>query len=176
MTLSPWMLFGWWISGRSQDSRLVDSVGLLMESLSPHPAPRSPSPFPKCSTSLSELCLTCGCGSLHQLLGEASQRTVMLGSCLQAKQRIINSVRDWFLPMGLKLGSLVWPAIGWPFSVSAPSLSLFHVCPCTSCRQDQFWVKGFVGGLLSLFLYWESCLSTREGHSGSISPTARSLS
>jgi hypothetical protein len=34
----------------------------------------------------------------------------------------------------------------------------------TSCRQDTFWVEGFVGGLLSLYIYWESCLATGGSH------------
>ena len=35
-------------------------------------------------------------------------------------------------------------------SISGPSL------PCTSCRQDKFWVEGFVAGLVSLSLHWKS--------------------
>jgi hypothetical protein len=38
------------------------------------------------------------------------------------------------------------------------------LCPCTCCRQDTFWVEGFVGGFLSLSFYWESCLATGSDH------------
>ena len=38
------------------------------------------------------------CISLHQLLGGDYQRTTC-SSCLYAKQSIINSVEDWYLPM-----------------------------------------------------------------------------
>lgn len=34
--------------------------------------------------------------------------------------------------------------------------SLLHIYHCTSCRQDTFWVEGFVGGLLPLSLHCES--------------------
>lgn len=49
--------------------------------------------------------------------------------------------------------------------------SLLYLCPCTSCRQDIFWMEGFVGELVSLFLLWEFCLATGGGETlGSISP------
>jgi hypothetical protein len=34
-------------------------------------------------------------GFLHQLLGKASQRAVMLGSCLQVQKNTMASVKDW---------------------------------------------------------------------------------
>jgi hypothetical protein len=51
-------------------------------------------------------------------------------------------------------GSEVGAVIDWPFLQS-----LWHLGPCISCRQDTFWVKGFVGGLilippLGVTLYW----------------------
>ena len=50
------------------------------------------------------LCI-CLCLCLHLLLNEASQERVVLGSCLQAKQSIINRVKALFSRgMGLKLG------------------------------------------------------------------------
>ena len=57
------MLFGWWFSlWEPQGSRLVVSVGLLMESL----LFPGPSALPlNTSTSLPELCLTFGYGSLN---------------------------------------------------------------------------------------------------------------
>jgi hypothetical protein len=42
--------------------------------------------------------------------------------------------------------------------------SLLYLCLCTSWKQDKFWVKGFIGGLLFLSLHWESCLATGGGH------------
>jgi hypothetical protein len=39
------------------------------------------------------------CICFMKLPGSASQRTVMLGSCLQTYQSIINSARDWCLPI-----------------------------------------------------------------------------
>jgi hypothetical protein len=41
-------------------------------------------------------------------------------------------------------GSQVGAVTGWPF----PQF-LLHLYPCTSCRQETFWVEGFVGGLMS---------------------------
>ena len=32
--------------------------------------------------------------------------------------------------------------------------------PCLSCRLDIFWVRSFVGGLVSLLLHWGSSLDT----------------
>jgi len=51
------------------------------------------------------------------------------------------------------------PVIGWSLTPY-----LFHLCSCTSCRQDTYWVKGFVGRLLSLSLPWESCLTIGGSH------------
>jgi hypothetical protein len=48
------------------------------------------------------------------------------------------------------IGSLPWDGsqvgldTGWLFPQS-----LLHLYPCASCRQDKFWVEGFVGGLMS---------------------------
>ena len=93
-------LVGGTISVRPHGPRLVDSVGFLVVSL---PAP--PGSF--VSLALPQVFLgsarglpvgLCICHRL--LLGEASQETVMLGSCLQAEQSIINSVRAWLSHMG----------------------------------------------------------------------------
>ena len=51
----------------------------------------------------------------------------------------------------LGIGSCPWggsqfrAVIGWPFPET-----LISLCLCKSCRQDTFWVEGFVGELLSL--------------------------
>jgi hypothetical protein len=56
-------------------------------------------------------------------------------------------------------GSQIEPGIGWPF----PQF-LLHLYCFTSCRQDKFWDQVSVGGLLSLFLHWESSLATGGGY------------
>ena len=63
------------------------------------------------------------CICLSQLLGEASKRTTMLASFLQAQQSMINSVKDWCLPM-----------------LTVPSLSVLPSVPgsCISYREDEF--------------------------------------
>jgi hypothetical protein len=94
-------LVGGSVSERPQGSRLVDALGLTVGSLSPPGPSVLPPTLP--SIRLPELCLMFGCGlciCFSQLLGGASQRTVMLVSCLQAKQSTINSFRDWFLLVG----------------------------------------------------------------------------
>lgn len=89
----------------------------------------------------------------------------MLGSCIQALQSIINSARDWFLSMGQKSNwASHWLVI--PL-VSALFLYLHFLC------QDKFVVKGFLSGLVFLFLHWEPCLVTEVATSGSIFPTVR---
>ena len=55
------------------------------------------------------------------------------------------------------IGSCPWSQFGSVIDYPVPS-SLLYFCPCTSCRQDTFWVKGFVDGLLSLTLHWEGPL------------------
>ena len=66
--------------------------------------------------------------------------------------------------------SQVGPVISWPFPQS-----LLHLCPCRSCRQDIFWVKRFVGGLVSLSTGSRAWVLVAAS-SCSISPTARRLS
>jgi hypothetical protein len=92
-----------------------------------------------------------------QLLGGAPQRTVMLGSCLQVYRLALKESGIGSCPWD---GSQIGPAIGWPFPQS-----LLHLCPCISGRQDKFWDKSFVVGLMFLFLYWGSFQATGGGHS-----------
>lgn len=61
---------------------------------------------------------------------------------MQDQHSIINSMRDWYLPMG---GSQNGPISGQPFLQS-----LFNLCSCISFRQKQFWVESFVGGLVDV--------------------------
>lgn len=75
---------------------------------------------------------------------------VILDSCLQGS---INSVTDWFSPMG------------WVSLVGHFLQSMLRLCPGTTCRQDILWVEGFVGGFLYLSLLWKSRMATGGGHS-----------
>ena len=74
------LLVGGSVSGSPQKTRLVNSVGLLVEFL----CPQGPSILsPALPTRLPELRLMSGCGfciCFGQLLDGGSQRTVMLGS------------------------------------------------------------------------------------------------
>lgn len=72
------------------------------------------------------------------LLDEGSQESVMLSSCLQAWQNIINSVWVGFLPWD---NSFVEQIIGWPFP-----RCLLHLYFCASCRGKIF-------GLHALWVY-----------------------
>jgi hypothetical protein len=64
-------------------------------------------------------------------------------------------------------GSQFELVITWPFP-----LFMLHLCPCTSYRQGMFLYEGFMGGLLSFIVHWESCLASGDDF---ISPTPRSL-
>jgi hypothetical protein len=75
------------------------------------------------------------CICLSHLLARASQKTAMLGFCLQAKHSISNFVRDWCPPIGwIPSWATHWSNI---LSVSAPFLPLYFF------RQEQFWVENF---------------------------------
>lgn len=43
--------------------------------------------------------------------------------------------------------------------LAAPSISA-PLYPCTSCGRGKFWVKGFLGRLVSPSLHWKYCLAT----------------
>ena len=81
------MFSSWWFRlQESQKSRLVDSVRLPVEFLSPYP-PRNSNPSSYSSIRVPKLhpCLAVGLFiCLSKLLVVASQRTIMLDSCLQA--------------------------------------------------------------------------------------------
>ena len=83
--------------------------------------------------------------------GRVSQRTTMLGFCLQAQHGRTNSV-GFGTPSPWD-GSQVGPVTGWTFPQS-----LLHLCPCIYFSQEQFWVKFFEGRLatpyLHLSIYW----------------------
>jgi hypothetical protein len=94
-------------------------------------------------TSISLAVSICVC--LSQLLGRASQRTAMLGSCLQVQHSISNSVKDWVPIHGMdpRLGQLL---VGH-FTVSAPFF------PYISFKQEKFGIKNSVRGLMSPSLH-----------------------
>ena len=62
-------------------------------------------------------------------------------------------------------GSQVGTLIGCPFLQS-----LFHLCPYISFRQDKFWVKSFVGRLVSLSSIGGPAWLQEVASSGSMSP------
>lgn len=61
---------------------------------------------------------------------------------LQAQQGIINSDRHWLAPLG-------WVSVELIFGLPFPQSHLY-LYPYTSCRQDNFGVKGFIGGLVGV--------------------------
>ena len=69
----------------------------------------------------------------------------MIGSSLKEYQSIINSVRDWFLP--IEQVSILVSRLLPITSLSALSLSL----------SILFWAEGFDSRLLSSSLHWEFC-------------------
>ena len=93
----------------------------------------------------------CLCISSHWLLGRASQVSV----CKHNRVSLIvpgSSSCPW---EGFQFGTV----IGWPFPQT-----LLYLCPCTSCRQDTFWVEVSVNEFLSLSLYWEFFLAAGCDH------------
>ena len=83
---------------------------------------------------------------LSQLLCRASQMAAVLGSCLQPQHNIINSVRNWCLPIG-------WIST-WPGHWSAiPSVS----APFLSMRFQSVNFKKASELALSHFLRWNHC-------------------
>lgn len=54
---------------------------------------------------------------------------------------------------------LRWVTHHW-LAISSDYLTPLSLMPC---RQDKFWIEVFVGGLVSLLLYWKSSLAT-GGH------------
>lgn len=72
-----------------------------------------------------------------------------------------------FLPRD---GSQVVPVIGWLFL--QPLLYLYL---CETCMQNKFLVEGFVGGLMTPFLYWSHTCLQELFTSVSISPVGKSL-
>jgi len=124
----------------SRGLRLVDSMGLVVVSLTPLTYSLL-SPTPPRTPKLS---LMLGCGSLHVSIHcwmKPLRGQLCWAPVCRHIESAINSVRGWLSPTGwVSLGAVT----GWPFLQS-----LLHPCPCTSCRQDRFQVGGFVGGLMS---------------------------
>jgi hypothetical protein len=92
-------------------------------------------------------CLAVGiCICLSQL-GEASQSYSRLLSANITRVSLILSGIGACSWCGPQVGQM----IGWPFPQS-----LLYLCPWISFRQNRFWLKSFVGGLMS-------CLATGCG-------------
>jgi hypothetical protein len=111
--------FGGSLSENPQGSTVVDPICLSVEFLSLSHFSNSSIRVPKLHLMFG--CVFCIC--LSQLLGGTSQRTAKLGSGLRAKQRIINSVRDWCLSMERVFSwagyCLVIPSVSAPSSTPA---------------------------------------------------------
>lgn len=122
---------------------------LLVFLWSPYPL-QVPEFFPQTSTRLLELYRMFRYGFLGVFwsavawsLSEDSYARILSASILEC---IINSIRDWFLPMGW-VSHLEWLAIPSICSIFVPA----HLVGRTH----------FVGGLLSLSFHWKSCLTIR---------------
>jgi hypothetical protein len=91
------------------------------------------------------------CICISQLLGRASQRAAMIGSCLQAHRAssIVSGIGiyPWDGPQN-------GPVTSQPFFQS-----LLHLGFCISCRHSQFGVKSFVDGLVRPCSWWDFCSS-----------------
>ena len=104
-----------------------------------------------------------GYESLHlyqSASGRASERTVMLGSFLQAKHRSSNSF-GWVPAHGMD-SMLGWSLVSHFFSFCSIFVPEFLL-------DKSFGVKCSVGWLLSPFLHWGSCVATEVFSLGSIS-------
>jgi hypothetical protein len=95
------------------------------------------------STRLLRFCLKFGCGSLHLFSSPAGWS---LSEDSYASLLIVSGIGSW--PWD---ESQVGAVIGWPCTQF-----LLYLCPCTCCKQDTFWMEGFVGSLVTLSFHWES--------------------
>jgi hypothetical protein len=152
---SPCIPSGWWPC--LYGPRLVDVVSLIVVSLSSPACPILSFTLPHHFLS-SAWCLAVGlCISLKLLPDETSQQDiVILDSCPQVYQNIINNIGDW---LSHREWISSWGS-GW---LAVPSVSA-PFFPYTSCRQEQFWFEGFVDGLMFPSLLWKSCLATGGSH------------
>jgi hypothetical protein len=65
----------------------------------------------------------------------------MLGYCLQVQYGLGSNVRPW---------CSLWDGSHFGLIIEPPFKSLLHFCPCSSFRQNQFWVRNFDCGLVTL--------------------------
>jgi hypothetical protein len=135
------MLFGWWFSFW-EPPRIQVSWLLLVFLWSPY-ALWIPQLFLQLVHRLSEFSLMFACGSLHLFWSVVGWRLSEDSYGRLPSANIIYSVRNLFLLMG-------WFS-SWASHWLEFLQSLLHLCPCTSCRQDKFWVEGFVDGRLLAF-------------------------
>ena len=140
------MLFGWFsVSRSSEGSELVDIVVLPMGVAIPF---SSFNPTPNSFIVVLDLSPMVGCKYLHlsqSVAGRASQRTAMLGSCLQAQYSISNSVRVWCPLMG-------WISIwaGHWMAFSSVSASFY---PCISSIRMIFSSSTHLPARFVMFLF-----------------------
>lgn len=76
---------------------------------------------------------------------------------------IINSVRDWFVPMG-------WVSIWGSHLLVIPAVSALSLIPTYLVGGTHFVWKILWVGNCSYLRNWESCLSTESGHFRSHTP------
>jgi hypothetical protein len=138
-------------SRKPPGSSLVDSVGLLWSSY----LLQVPPFFQQLFYKTPQLCLMFDCGSLHQFQSVAGWS---LSEDRYAKPSSASITRASLEVSGIDscpwVESQVSPVIDWPIPQS-----LLHQCHCTSCRQDKYLVKGFLGRLVSIFFQWKLCLT-----------------
>ena len=127
------MLFvGSSVFGNPRKSRLVGHVDFSVEFL----FLLGPSVYPTPSTRLSELRLMFGYASLY-----LSQSAVGWSLSEDSYARVLSACLTELSLIGSGIGS--YPRDGSQFGASP--LSLFCLCPCTSCRQDTSLGQRFCG-------------------------------
>jgi hypothetical protein len=150
-------LAGGSVSVSPQWPKLVDSVGLLVVSLTP---PTCSFSIPQSCTRLPKLCLLFGCRSVASVSICCWMKPLRRQLC---EAPVCKHSRGSLIVSGVS--ALTWDVsqvgavIHWLFPQP-----LLHLYPCTPCRQDRFGVEGFVGGLLSLSLLWKSCFTPGGVH------------
>jgi hypothetical protein len=105
--------------------------------------------FPNSTTGVSSFCSLVECKYLHLILSAACwvfQRAVTIDPFLWAHHSLSNSIRPWDLGLSW---IPIWPVTRPPF----PS-ALLHLCPYSSFRQKQLWVRVFDCGMATPSLTW----------------------
>ena len=148
-------LVGGSVSVSPHGSRLVDSVCLLVVSLTPPPCSILSLFFHKVTWALVDV--------LQWVSASSSSVSICCWMKPHRRQLCYASVCKHCRVS--EVDSLSWdeskigPVICWPFPQS-----LLCLYPCTSYRQDKFGIQGFVGRLMFPSLHWKFCLAIGCGH------------